>query len=335
MPVSDVDYPRVRLAGFDVLRAAGAFAVVWIHGCDTSSLARHLSSFAAFAVPCFVLMSFYLLQGRIMRDPAPATGPLAWQRMARLAPAYLGWTLVYLMARWLKHRTSGAGFEAEWRGWFLLGGASYQLYFVPLLVYCSVLLLPLMTWSARPGRRAMGIGMMTVLSLALLTAAIACGQQSWYQRLPFQLRQMGGMAWLAALGAVLALLFPSGIRLGCPRLSAIAPAVTGGVALFTCIATGVEGVAFTVTMTVPVFLSALLVSEWSPPRWLTRLSALSFGIYLAHGLWVEGLQMVAGRVGFALESFPATVGVIAVSFAGAWFTCEVLDRFGRVRWLVR
>lgn len=332
--MNGVDQARRRLDGFDWLRAAGAFAVVWIHGCDTSSLARQLSSLAGFAVPCFVLMSFFLLQDRIGRDAAPKAMALAWRRLARLAPAYLGWTLIYLVARWLKHRAGGAGFEPEWLSWVFLGGASYQLYFVPLLIYFSILLLPLMTWAAAPGRRAWGVGLMGGLSVLLLGAATAFGGHSLVMHWPFQLRQMIGMAWLAALGSALALAWPSGVRLGPSKRAAFASAALVGSVWVGCVAAGVGGAAFTILMTLPAFLAALIVPSQRPPAWLMRVSAMSFGIYLSHGVWVEGLQMIAVRAGFALEYFPATLGVIVLSFAGAWLTCEVLDRFRSLRWLV-
>ena len=78
-----------RLPGFDILRILGAVGVVWIHACDTNARALRWSGLAAFAVPCFLLMSAFFLQDRALRQPAVGARELASRRLRRLLPAYL------------------------------------------------------------------------------------------------------------------------------------------------------------------------------------------------------------------------------------------------------
>lgn len=322
-----------RLAGFDILRGLGAFAVVWIHACDTSSLARRLTSFTGFAVPCFVMMSFFLLQRKILGTPKESFVRRLWPRVTRLAPAYLGWTAIYLLARVVKHAVVGGGaLEVEWLSWLLLGAASYQLYFVPALIYGSILFLPLMMWGALAKRR-WGISMSMAVSAILLVSTLWIARLAPYQRLPFELRQMVGLAWMVPLAAGMAMLAPLGIRLGWP--GKMVACVVGGTLFGLGVAGWFKGAAYVLAVTGSLFGLSLIRFDVRLPVWLSRLSVLSFGIYLCHGLFVEGLQTMLTRFGVGLESFPMTFAVIVLSFCGAWMLCERLDRTVKGRGWVR
>ena len=139
------DSTEVReIPGFDYLRVIAVFSVVWIHGCDTNWLARQAQWLTAFAVPSFVFLTAFLMFLSVRRnDDLTAEGYIKG-RVMRLVPAFLVWSALYVIARSAKGAvTSGDLLAFDWLGIVFAGEASYQLYYVPTIMYLSVLFLPL------------------------------------------------------------------------------------------------------------------------------------------------------------------------------------------------
>ena len=70
------------------------------------------------------------------------------------------------------------------------------------------------------------------------------------------------------------------------------------------------------------------------PAWIRRISALSYGIFLVHGFFVEGLQGLASLLSWPLDRAGGATALIAAAFAFSWLACEILHRVPRLRWLV-
>lgn len=143
-----VTRPRnTRLIGIDLFRGISAYAVILYHSGDRtwgniSVNALLLRDFFGFAVPFFLATSFLFLTQRAVM-PKAESGASLWallkQKSRRIVKPYLTWTVVFLIFR-LSFFTLTNDSEAL-RNVFddplsiiFLGGASYQLYFLPLLL---------------------------------------------------------------------------------------------------------------------------------------------------------------------------------------------------------
>ena len=325
--------PRAHVHGFDWLRVAGIAGVVWIHGCDTNALARRWSSLAAFAVPVFVLMSFFLVQRSLLNHGATAPLPaLLRRRFARLLPAYLVWSLAYLLIRWLKHRFLGSQTEAlNPLSALLSGGASYQLYFVAALIYWSPFALPLALLNARlAGDRLAGavIGN-AVLGGGLLLAA--AWLRHWHTFPPhlFLLQQMVAFSGFVPLGMAGALWVhrrtpsPLLLRIG------VAAGLTGVVWLFA----GPVG-SIALVSSLAFFVWGMFACVSPAPAPVRAVAAWSYGIFLVHGFFLEGLQLLFARASLPLPTLGGTVTVIVLAFLLSCLLCALLNRIPRLRWLV-
>ncbi len=325
--------PAGRLEGFDLLRAAAILGVVWIHGCDTSAWAFRMSRLAAPAVPIFILISFYLLQRSILRNPEAGGGQLLRRRLMRLVPPYAIWSAVYLVVRMLRHRLLPAahgadGFDLVSVLW--LGGASYQLYFIAALIYWSLLALPVALWLGRTARlRRPGAAVLAA------SGAVLLGAGRWL--LPQV--QIAPEHSLLAHALLLSGYVPLGLAAAlCPGPDFSGPVRWKLQAALITIAAGLCLVhprwGWPVFLAVTLFAWGLVYRGAPMPAWIRRVSLLSYGIYFVHGFFVEGFQTVALRLGWPLDSAGAAMGVIGLAFAASWGACEILYRVPRARFLV-
>ena len=327
--------PQAHCHGFDWLRAAGIAGVVWIHGCDTHPLLLRWSSFAAFAVPAFVLMSAFLFQRSALRQPTPTHAQLIRSRLVRLLPAYLAWSLLYLAVRWLKHTWTGhGGTPLDPLAALLFGGASYQLYFVAALVWWTPLLALLARFCARcPGARRKGLALALVLAGGLALAAGAF----WTDHLSFPpefflFRQMAILSGYLPIGLAAGLMW-SGVSVGghsSPLWALARVCLLGAVAwLFLPRLCGVA-----IGPALLLLAWALLRNNQPAPTLARRISGWSFGIFLAHGFFIEGLQMVFGLARISLASVLATLFVITASFVLSCVVCRIFSRHRSTQFLV-
>jgi peptidoglycan/LPS O-acetylase OafA/YrhL len=329
-----MDDAKRHLHGFDWLRAIGIFAVVWIHGCDTHPAALRWSRFAGFAVPDFILISFFLLQRSLCTGESRPWTVLLVRRLGRLLPAYLVWSIAYLAVRAWKHSTLTPGAsDPSWGVALLTGGASYQMYFIAALLYWSIPFVPLMAWLARQSVDSRRIA---ALSLGLVGMGL-WGGGTWlahHQTFsgPFLLRQMTVLSGYVPLGIALALWS----ALPAPASSAPKPRglhlAAGGAALAWL--AGGPSWALPLISALGFFVWALSPAVGAPPAMVRRVARVSFGIFLVHGFFIEGFQLFAPKLGLAPGSLAVTLGVILGAFTASWGLCEALGRWRRTRWLV-
>lgn len=315
-----------RIEGFDLLRAAAIFGVVWIHGCDTSVWALRASGLAGAAVPLFVLASFFLMQHAALRHPEEGAGAVLRKRLARLLPPYLFWSAAYVVVRAAKHAvTAGAApLDVDWPAVVLLGGASYQLYFIAALMYWSGLFLPAVLWCGRCARgRGLAAWALAAAGLALLWAGKRIAADLELAPAHSLFVHALGLTGFVPLGLALALgrwRWP----FDAPRrraLSALAAVVAAAVA-FGPLPSAWRPAPLALALTV----WAIYRDGGPMPEWVRRISTVSYGIFFVHGFFVEGLQTIAGAAGWPLDSAFAAVAVIGLAFGASWATCAALYR---------
>lgn len=130
-----------RLLGIDLIKGFAAFAVAILHSGDVTNSktvdfwATQLQRFCGFAVPFFLIASFFLLINRMY-----CTGKTySFQnRFHRLFVPYIIWSLIYLFLRVFKFLVlkEAEGFEriSDITSLIFFGSSGLPLYFLPLLM---------------------------------------------------------------------------------------------------------------------------------------------------------------------------------------------------------
>lgn len=135
---------RPRLGSLDILRALAALAVLIIHTTATPlvTLPRESESFlfaslinqwARFSIPAFVLITGIVLVYGYGPGKTWAPGTYLWKRIKAIVPAYLIWTVGYMLFRAYVER-NWSGLVTKTGTALLAGSAMYQLYFIVLIV---------------------------------------------------------------------------------------------------------------------------------------------------------------------------------------------------------
>lgn len=143
-----MNQPR-QYAAIDIAKYIGALLVVAIHTCPFADLSASFSLFfnstvARLAVPFFFIASSYFLF-----RPAPGkkkAGPALVRYLRRLIVLYLVWTVIYLPYTIWNY--SQAGFSIlslfAWIRDFFLNGSYYHLWFLPALIWGTLIVSVLM-----------------------------------------------------------------------------------------------------------------------------------------------------------------------------------------------
>jgi peptidoglycan/LPS O-acetylase OafA/YrhL len=368
--------PGDRLAALDWLRAAATVAVISIHvtlgGWDpdhaaawealspASRFANALAnSLSRFAVASFVAASFFLLARSLAARPEPY-GAVVRKRFARIAPAYLFWSAVFMVVQGLrvaagKHSlAAGFGWAKEAPPWAyaLLAGAPpnmYHLWFVPMLLALT-LAFPLARGLARgPAAIAAAAGFLALADWLnahqpAVVAASPWGGFWWPGTRVVTYAAFATLGWAAAqavargpslaarralvlLGA-LAIAFALVVFVGEARAKAAASgAVADGPLTYWALYAYPAGL-------FGIVIFAGLGSRRAPPRAVARLAELSFGVYLAHPLALMLFDPLEGR-GLRFGGRGLFVAKIAIVLALAWALTAAMARSPRLRRFVK
>ena len=302
--------------GFDLLRVAGILAVIYIHGCDTNDLARRGMKWLGFAVPCFFMMSAFLTQQSVLsRDASYAD----WirRKFKRLAPAFFAWSSVYFAIRSAKAIATGQSMDSGLIGCLFWGDASHQLYFVPMLFYSFVIWTPVMILARR-------YQMPVAALLVIATAGFVIAEQPLNEMLPSHRWFIGkNLVWFP-IGMLAALATQ---RLGESRRVLLWPAAVAVVAM---VATDFVNV---YAISLGAFVLSLSIQR-KTPHWIETLAVYSFGVYLAHVLFIESMQFVAPRIGLRTDSLGVTLGITLISAVLSYLVCFLLGSNRSTRWSV-
>lgn len=142
---TEVKTRRKKLIGVELMRGIAAFAVVLSHSGDgswgeMSQGVLELRSFFSFHVPFFLAISFYFLSKKsfFVQKNVIQNSDLKL-RIQRIIFPYLIWSFIYLIFRSIFFFGMGqngkiASLYGDIPSIFLFGGASYHLYFLPMLL---------------------------------------------------------------------------------------------------------------------------------------------------------------------------------------------------------
>ncbi|MCP4351396.1 MAG: acyltransferase [Desulfobacterales bacterium] len=320
---------KQHIEGFDLLRIFSVAAVIGIHCFHTNQSFKRFGVNFLFAVPCFVMMSIYL--SIISYNKHKSGWQFIKKRAYRLIPAFSIWTAIYAIVRW-----SGKDIYpsvTDCIRFFFFGSVTLHFYFIPMIFYFSVI-------------------------LALLPVKPAF-------RIPVCLVGLFAATWLRytdipviSLGSPEANVFPVYFTKHLPFLFL-------AVLLFDIIEhtnylewinkrlTGVCIICLSGTIVLwllPRFLQVFVPVQqmgqftllfltfrfWAlgVPRWIIPAAIVSFGIYLSHHLFAEGLLKLEAYL--ELASHSASITLIRYIFCIVISTgfCILFGKIKRFKWLV-
>lgn len=328
MKKNDAD---VRIRGFDYLRVLAAFGVVWIHGSDTNSTARSLQNFTSFSVPSFIMMSFFLATWKSFLNPDQRYLEVLWRRLKRLLPAYLGWSLLYLLARYLKHNfLSGSTFTVDWLHVLFYGGASYQLWFVPALILWSVIFFPLIfLLSHKDNKIVPGLMLLIIGSILLFQRKALSGfAANIVDENIFQ--YMAAQTGYVFLGIGTCCIWERWRNVNWYWLAMVIFALIMSI-LSVYLSKEKNILPFYAVGVFATFLYARLPLDQFIPK---QIAPVAFGVFLCHGLFVEGFQVIFPYYGFDLNELTTTCILIVLSFTCSSLLCISLRNIKATEWLV-
>lgn len=330
-----------RIIGLDYLKVIAIFAVVWIHGSDTNKMAKFLQTYCAFSVPCFIIISAFLTQGSCSTKTDCGYVDLLFRRVKRLVPAYLAWTALYLIFRFIKRGLiSDMPIDFDLIAIIFCGGASYQLWFVPALLIWTAVFAPLILFTTKRNNGNTLTASLFVLAGILLWA----GMKAWpFLDIPSGYEMFGYMKAQSGyfiLGIGLWSLFRQGSVYSRNQLTVMSIGI--GSLLFALILLNLRteyfNNFFTPLYSLSLFLSFFFILLRARLPFLNVISKYlapcSFGIFLCHGIFIEGFQVFLNIAGIDNTPFVTTVGVILTSFICSAVLCIALRNHKVTRWLV-
>lgn len=162
--------PASRNASLDALRVFSLTGIVTLHVAgggfnDNKALAFVLDELSRFAVPAFFILSAYFWKPDELAAPLKLTLRVA----ARVLPAFLLWTAIFVLLKQLPHLDRPA-IDYSPQGLLLLlwtGGPAFHLWFLPALVVSTAMV--------ALGGRYLGWGWTLALSLVLFVGGTIVG----------------------------------------------------------------------------------------------------------------------------------------------------------------
>jgi peptidoglycan/LPS O-acetylase OafA/YrhL len=205
------DKYQTRLLGIDLCRGIAAYAVVLVHsgdeawGLPISQAAIQFRLLFYFAVPFFLAVAFHFLT----RKPTIDISAKFWRsRIQRIVIPYAIWSVIYLVVRSLffliAHKSDRlAGLFQDPLAIIFFGSASFQLYFLPLLLAGTALLLMVKYLTERK-ISSLALAALMLLSIEIYEMIHATGND-------FQLGE--GVAFNSILQQI-----PNGVRYSIARI---------------------------------------------------------------------------------------------------------------------
>lgn len=296
--------PR-RVSGIDAARTLAAAGTVWVHANQFPETER-LSHLGRYSVPFFAFIAAWFLVARVRSKGDLTLKVHAPDRFNRLYVPFLYWSAAYLLLRYIKQWTLGGMDEPVMDPGMLLVGRQH-LWFLPFLCFWLIASFIPVKWAV--GRRWREIGLAIVVFAIGIVLSItapdivtndpaareAAAQVWWKHMLTTWHDRLPAFLWGLTFGLLVAQ-SPSKMRTSW-SLSPVYFAVWVG-CLIAMAVTNDQGGAFQNIAGMGLLGVALLPWPAGLVGFLGRYSSLSYGVYLNHMIFIEGLNVAFGALGW-------------------------------------
>jgi len=330
-----------HVVGLDCLKVLAIFAVVWVHGSDMNKMAKSLRVYCVFAVPCFVIISAFLMQMSCSTKTDRGYFDLIYSRFKRLVPAYLVWSALYIIFRIIKMTfITNAPTDFDWIAVIFCGGASYQLWFVPVLLVLTSIFTPLIIFTTKRDNGNSLIASLFVLAVFMLWADMKSRSYFHFSGGYAIFYPINGLTGYFILGIGLWLLFRKCSIYTRNKFAIMSVGISFLLLALVLPSFRIEFSRnfFILFYSLPLFVSFFLIFLYIKSPFvilITKfLAPCSFGIFLCHGIFVEGFQLFINIAGFDNTMFVTTVSVILASYLCSAVFCIALRSYKVTRWLV-
>ncbi|WPQ65731.1 acyltransferase [Chitinophaga sancti] len=313
---------RQHITGFDFIRPIAALSVVWIHGCAGSILTKRLNPLNAYAVPVFIAISMFLFAWQIIGKGRRNFREMLVTRIQRLMIPFFLWTLIYLGIRIFKARFIHEPFEMKWIETFVFKGSSYQLWYLPNLFYLSLLFFPLLNVAVRNRKIANVVifFIVCISAIVLWYTPSDIKQADWFTR--HILLYFVPSLISASIGMLFYINYEKVKEMYGTSLYILVP--IWAVALFFAqlfMPHVLTGLAF-----VAVLFPLLLFQVNGSYPGMMALSRNSMGIYLIHGVFLEGIKTGMQLIHHPVQGLVLTLGSIIVTYLLSFGVSEILSK---------
>jgi peptidoglycan/LPS O-acetylase OafA/YrhL len=354
-----------RLLGVDLFRGIAAYAVVFVHsgdeslGLPISQEAISLRMLFYFAVPFFLASAFYFITSKSEIDISQRF----WRsRVDRILIPYASWSIIYLIFRSIFFFQS----KQMDRLWdllrdplsiFFFGGASYQLYFLPLL-FTGTFLTIIAKYMQKIHISYIFIGFFAIFSIIIDEWLIKSGNgfqlnpntafQNLIQTAGWQISSLPllrfflvQIAWLIKcfpylfIGILLLPLFNQ-IKKWNSFYRSITMLSCGIIFLLSGAATsiGIPEVLKNVLQAYSLLLLSIILSGYIQNSWfIESIGACSFGIYLIHPFSMLGVKLLLSKTFPILSSEVSIFSMLTISIASFSVSWIGIASMAKYKWI--
>ncbi|GAA3952837.1 acyltransferase family protein [Chitinophaga oryziterrae] len=310
------------IPGFDFIRPIAAFSVVWIHGCAGSYWTRELNPLNSYAVPVFIAISLFLFSTQVISKGQTDFGEMAGTRFKRLMIPFFLWTFIYLGIRMFKAKFIHEPLEIDWVQMFVFKGSSYQLWYLPNLFYLMLLFFGFLKIAARHSVFAN-----IFLSVMIVVVAVIL----WYTP-----EDITTAPWFTR--HIMLYFLPSLISSGIGMLYYInydkiansyglaAKIIIPVLCVITFFAQYLLPNVLTGLLFVAVLFPFLLFQADFKYPFMKQLSKNSMGIYLIHGVFLEGIKTAMQITHHPIKGIVLTLGSIIITYILSFIVSEILSK---------
>lgn len=325
---------KTHISGFDALRVIAVAAVIGIHDFYTDPSLRTVVRNFSFAVPCFVMVAVYLSAKSVF---VRSSGKVFMKsRLVRLLPAFLAWSGAYVLARWIKGSIGISSFSA-WAQYIFLGASAVHLYFIPMLLYYSLILIALpRAAAARMAVCTAGLcGAVWVRYVGIPHFELGSSEANvfpfyFFFNLPYLFL---GVLVYDSIGSEDSLQWACG---SCRREYLLFFALALAAIMLWCMpAKGRLWIEIRLILRDSLIFLSFIFWPVQSPKWLKALAGVSFGIYLCHHLFIEALLPIEGYLHLPTSSTWVTLSRFLICIAVSAGLCLFLVKHERTSWLVK
>lgn len=300
----EVILKKQRNTTIDLVKFICAFGVICIHTKNSTNSADAIGNFfLPFCVPFFFLTSLIFFissfqNGNLYNSSRKTFG--------RIIIPYLTWTLIYTGLIFLKHLLNHNHQELVWWRILFFGESAVHLYFLPKLLVFETLALSIALIFSFSGRlKIIGFALALIpLSYFIIGTSYHCFGLNYGEHVTICIYLV--LAYVISRYYKSIEVFPYSGMIGFVLLTIAAGMFYSGLLI------QISGYSMNfIICSLSIIFIAIGLPLKNLPGWLATIFSLSYGIYLSHEVFIQGLEMLFGFLHFTVVYTP----IIKILFA--------------------